>query len=71
MYLIFGVSEGETLVDAMLNALEYSIMTFTGVGNSDSLPSNPFMRILVFAQSFAGVLFSVLLGYILGTREQP
>lgn len=70
LYSAFGVSNGETPLALLLNALDYSVATFTGVGPRNP-PRDPLMRAVVFLEAFVGILFSVLLGYVLGTREAP
>lgn len=66
-YLVTGVPGGE----GPIQALDYSVTTFTGIGSNGGPPTAHPARSIVILESFAGILFSVLLGYVLGTRESP
>lgn len=66
-YLVLGVTGGKGPIDA----LDYSVTLFTGLGSNTGPPSTYPARSVAIFESFAGILFSVLLGYILGTRESP
>lgn len=57
--------------ETVLQALDYSLTTFTGIGSATGPPTAQPARLVAIFESFAGILFSVLLGYILGTRESP
>lgn len=61
------ISGSETFV----RALDYSLTSFTGIGRSSGLPTTQPARAIVILESFVGVLFSVLLGYVLATRDSP
>jgi uncharacterized protein YjbI with pentapeptide repeats len=66
-YWLTGAAGNETVVQA----LDYSVTIFAGIGASDGPPTTQPARSVAILESFAGILFSVLLGYVLGTREAP
>lgn len=66
-YWITGVRD----VTTFFQALDYSISIFTGIGPSNGPPIRQPIRSVAVLESFAGVLFSVLLGYVFAIRESP
>lgn len=67
MVLLYGVSVGVYWGGGMApdRALYYSIVTFT-----TSPPPLGLASIMAGIETFAGTALIVLLGYVLGTREQ-
>jgi uncharacterized protein YjbI with pentapeptide repeats len=66
-YWLIRIPSAGTLAEA----LDYSVTTFTGIGSNTGPPISQPARSLAIIESFVGVLFAVLLGYVLGTRESP
>lgn len=58
-------------VETPQQALDYSLLTFTGIGSPLGPPTTQPSRSIAILEAFAGILFSVLLGYVLGNRESP
>lgn len=54
--------------DTILNNFTYSIIAFTAA--PPDIPSENITQLVVMAETFLGTLLIVLLGYILGNREQ-
>ncbi|MFB6176929.1 MAG: pentapeptide repeat-containing protein [Halobaculum sp.] len=64
---------GSTLVYALTdvpNPVAYSVVTFVTAAPLDTLPTNPLARSVALVETFFGTLLIILLGYILGNREQ-
>jgi hypothetical protein len=53
----------------IVNTLSFSVLAFT-VAPPTPLPSNPWIQIVMMIETFFGTLSIVLMGYILGNREQ-
>ncbi|MFA9415171.1 pentapeptide repeat-containing protein [Natrinema sp. HArc-T2] len=61
-YVIVGVE------DSFLQNVTYSVITFTT--SPPNIPSGRITQIIAILETYLGTLFTVLLGYILGNREQ-
>ena len=63
VYAVYGVGDG------VLETLAYSTLAFTAVPPG-GLPAQPVPLLVVSVETFLGTLSTVLLGYMLGSRER-
>ncbi len=70
MVLLFSVCTLWYEYSGIPNSVYYSIMTFTTAAPPTSPPSGTFTQLLTMVETFFGTLLIVLLGYVLGNREQ-
>lgn len=74
MILLFSISTaayvGYGLKESLTANINYSVLAFAVAPPDPAIPSEYILRIIVMIETFFGTLSTVLLGYILGNREQ-
>jgi hypothetical protein len=70
MLLIYLLSTAVYLQAGIENSFYYSLMAFTTAAPPNTPPSGQLTKLITMVETFTGTLLIVLLGYVLGNREQ-
>ncbi len=70
MLVLLVGSTGVYALGDVQDPLAYSVVAFTTAAPLATLPTNPVLRTTALVETFFGTLLIILLGYILGNREQ-